>query len=146
MGKDEEKNIRFVGIQNTLKAQRDENCGQFYRGTLRDGASIETERSIIILGDVCEGSGVYSGKDIVVLGSLEGDAYAGAGGNNNHFVAALNMNPSSLQIGDLIYQDQVQKVSRWGFKPKPIPKIAYTYNGEVQIQPITKELLDNFTI
>ncbi len=146
MGKDEEKNIRFVGIQNTLKAQRDENCGQFYRGTLRDGASIETERSIIILGDVCEGSGVYSGKDIVVLGSLEGDAYAGAGGNNNHFVAALNMNPSSLQIGDLIYQDQAQKVSRWGFKPKPIPKIAYTYNGEVQIQPITKELLDNFTI
>lgn len=146
MGKDEEKNIKFLGIQNNLKFQKDENSGQFYRGTLKDGASIETEHSIIILGDVCEGSSVYSGKDIVILGTLAGNAYAGAGGNSNHFVVALEMNPNALQIGDLVYNSQKQKTSRWGFKPKTIPKIAYTYNGEVQIAPITKELLDDFTL
>lgn len=147
MGKDEEKNLKFLGIQNNLKFQEDENCGQFYRGTLRDGASIETEHSIIILGDVCEGSRVYSGKDIVVLGSLMGDVYAGAGGNNNHFVVSLNMNPHILQIGDLVYNGQQQKTSRWGFgKPKTVPKIAYTSNGKVQMESITKELLDNFTL
>ena len=59
MGKDEEKNIKFLGIQNNLTFQKDENCGQFYRGTLKDGQNIETEHSIIILGDVCEGSSVY---------------------------------------------------------------------------------------
>ena len=74
MGKDEEKNIKFLGIQNNLNFQRDENCGQFYRGTLRDGQSIETEHSIVILGDVCEGCSVYSAKDIVVLGCLAGEA------------------------------------------------------------------------
>lgn len=147
MGKDEEKNLKFLGIQNNLKFQEDENCGQFYRGTLKDGASIETEHSIIILGDVCEGSRVYSGKDIVVLGSLMGDVYAGAGGNNNHFVVSLNMNPHILQIGDLVYNGQQQKTSRWGFgKPKTVPKIAYTSNGKVQMESITKELLDNFTL
>lgn len=145
MGKDEEKNIKFLGIQNNLNFQRDENCGQFYRGTLRDGQSIETEHSIVILGDVCEGCSVYSAKDIVVLGCLAGEAYAGASGNNNHFVVALDMNPQKLRIGDLRYV-QSAKSSKWGLKPKTVPKIAYTYNGKVQVEPITKELLDNFTL
>ena len=147
MGKDEETNLKFLGIQNKLNFQNDENSGQFYRGTLKDGASIETEHSIIILGDVCEGSCVYSNKDIVVLGTLTGDAYAGAGGNCNHFVVALNMLPGILQIGDFVYSGQSQKSQRWGFKkPQTVPKIAYTRNGEVQIESITKELLDNFTL
>ncbi|MDE7478703.1 MAG: septum site-determining protein MinC [Lachnospiraceae bacterium] len=145
MGKDEEKNLKFLGAQNKLNFHNDENSGQFYRGTLKDGASIETEHSIIILGDVCEGSCVYSNKDVVVLGTLTGEVYAGAGGNNNHFVVALDMNPSVLQIGDLVYSSQPQKTSRWGFrKPQTTPKIAYTHDGEVQIESITKELLDNF--
>ena len=147
MGRDEEKNLKFLGVQNKLNFQNDENSGQFYRGTLKDGASIETEHSIIILGDVCEGSCVYSNKDIVVLGTLTGDVNAGAGGNSNHFVVALNMLPGVLQIGDYVYNSQPQKTPRWGFKkPQTVPKIAYTHNGEVQIESITKELLDNFTL
>lgn len=148
MGKDEEKNLKFLGIQNHLNFQEDENSGQFYRGTLHEGASIETEHSIIILGDVCEGSRVYSNKDIVVLGTLSGDVYAGAGGNSNHFVVALDMKPNILQIGDLVYNAQPQKTSRWGFRrqPQAVPKIAYTHNGEVQMESITKELLDDFTL
>ncbi len=145
MGRDEEKNIKFLGIQNNLTFQKDENCGQFYRGTLRDGQSIETEHSIVILGDVSKGCSVYSAKDIVVIGSLEGEAYAGATGNNHHFVVALDMNPEKLRIGDLHYI-QPGKSSKWGLKPKSVPKIAYTYNGAVQVEPITKELLDNFTL
>lgn len=144
MGKDEEKNIKFLGIQNNLTFQKDENCGQFYRGTLKDGQSIETEHSIVILGDVHEGCSVYSAKDIVILGCLAGEVYAGAAGSNNHFVVALEMNPQKLRIGDLRYTPP--KSTRWGLKSKPVPKIAYTYNKEVLIEPITKELLDNFTL
>lgn len=144
MGKDEEKNIKFLGIQNNLAFQRDENCGQFYRGTLRDGQSIETEHSIIILGDVEEGCSVYSAKDIVILGNLQGEAYAGAAGSAKHFIVALEMNPQKLRIGDLRYASKKQ--SKWSLKPKTVPKIAYTYNGSIVLEPITKELLDNFTL
>ncbi len=144
MGKDEEKNIKFLGIQNNLTFQKDENCGQFYRGTLKDGQCIETEHSIVILGDVCAGCSVYSAKDIVVLGSLFGEAYAGAAGSNNHFVVALEMNPEKLRIGDLKYTPQ--RTSKWGLKPKVVPKIAYNYNGEILVEPITKDLLENFTL
>lgn len=146
MGKDGDKNIKFLGIQNNLTFQKDENCGQFYRGTLKNGQSIETEHSIVILGDVNEGCSVYSAKDIVILGSLRGEAYAGSGGNNNHFIVALEMNPSSLRIGDLTYNAHSPKTSIWGLKPKNVPKIAYTYNGEIKLENITKELLDNFTL
>ena len=99
----------------------------------------------MILGDVSKGCSVYSAKDIVIIGSLEGEAYAGATGNNHHFVVALDMNPEKLRIGDLHYI-QPGKSSKWGLKPKSVPKIAYTYNGVVQVEPITKELLDNFTL
>lgn len=146
MGKSEEKENQFMKVQNLLAAQKEENFGQFYKGTLKDGQSIETEHSIIILGDVYAGCSVYSGKDIVVLGALTGAAYAGAGGDNHHFVVALDMNPSSLQIGDLIYYGQPQKTSRWGIKPKTVPKIAFTCNGKIQLHPVTNELLDNFML
>lgn len=146
MGRDEDKNIKFLGIQNNLSFQKDENCGQFYRGSLRDGQSIETEHSIIILGDVCKGSSVWSAKDIVILGSLTGEVHAGAGGSLNHFVVALEMHPSSLKIGSLQYEEQTSKPSIWGRKQKSMPKIAYTYNGEVLMESITKELLDDFTL
>lgn len=146
MGKDEDKNIKFLGIQNNLKFQKDENCGQFYRGTLRDGQSIETEHSIVILGDVEVGCSVYSAKDIVILGNLSGEAYAGATGNHNHFVVALDMNPQKLRIGDYLYAPVSQRSNKWGLKPKAVPKIAYTYHGEIVVEPITKDVLDNFTI
>lgn len=145
MGRDKDKNIKFLGIQNNLSFQKDENCGQFYRGSLSGGQSIETENSIIILGDVCEGSYVWSAKDIVILGSLTGEAHAGAGGDLNHFVVALEMNPSALKIGSHSLNIQPQKTSLWGRKPKATPKIAYTCNGEVLMESITKELLDGFT-
>ena len=86
--------------------------------------------------------------DIVILGKLSGEAYAGAAGSNNHFVVALDMKPRKLRIGDLLYEAVQPKSSRWSRKPKQteVPKIAYTYNSEIVVEPITKELLDNFTL
>lgn len=145
MGKEEEKAELTPVVQDHLAVQKDENCGQFYKGTLKNGQSIETEHSIIIIGDVVEGCSVYSAKDIIVLGKLAGEAYAGAGGDNNHFVAALEMSPSSLRIGDMVYNAPPQRASIWGLRRKSVPKIAYTYQEEVLIDPITKDLLDTFT-
>lgn len=144
MGKDEDKNIKFLGVQNNLTFQRDENCGQFYRGSLKDGQSIETENSIVILGDVMEGCSVYSAKDIVILGGLYGEAFAGATGSNSHFIVALDMSPESLKIGEL--ELGKRKNPKWGFKAKQVPKIAYTYNGEIVVDQITPEVLESFTI
>lgn len=145
MERSSDKNVKFLGIQNSLEHEPDENCGQFYRGSLCGGQSIETERSIIIIGDVCEGCSVYSTKDIVVLGSLMGEAHAGAGGSLEHFVAALEMKPSALKIGQLSLKIQPEKKSFWSRKPKQVPKIAYVCNGEILMKDITNELPGGFS-
>ena len=46
------------------------NDGQFYRGTLRSGQVIESEASVIILGDVNPGAKVVSSGNVIILGSF----------------------------------------------------------------------------
>lgn len=136
MERSEDKNVKFLEIQNSPEQEHDENCGQFYKGSLCDGQSIETERSIIIIGDVRAGGSVYSAKDIVILGSLMGEAHAGAGGSLEHFVAALSMHPSSLRIGQLSLRIRPEKTSFWSRKQKSTPKMAYVCNGKILMRDI----------
>lgn len=119
-----------------------ENVGQFYKGALKDGQILETDHSIIVLGDVYPGACVISAKDIVVLGGLYGQAYAGGCGDEGHFAVALEMSPEKLKIGDFKYKTS-EKQSKWPIKPKIQPKIAYVKDARVLIEPITKELLSD---
>lgn len=74
--------------------------GQFYRGTLKKRQTLESETSIVIIGDVEEGAVVAAKGSIVVIGTICGCAYAGVSGNKNAFIAALYMTPKRLRIGD----------------------------------------------
>ncbi|MBD5449916.1 MAG: septum site-determining protein MinC [Lachnospiraceae bacterium] len=147
MGKNEETNKNFVkALQKvTYHQQAMENAGQFYKGTLKDGQVLETEHSMIVLGDVYPGASIISNKDIVVLGGLYGQAYAGGNGDEGHFVVALEMSPEKLKIGDFKYKTS-EKQSKWPIKPKVQPKIAYVQDGRVIIEPITKELLNDLPV
>jgi len=145
VSRDEEKDQQFVkALQQINDYSDDENIGQFYRGTLKNHQVLETESSIVVLGDVYPGSAIISTKDIIVLGGLFGEAYAGGNGDKEHFVVALEMAPERLIIGDFKYKNKENK-SRWGIKPKVQPKIAYVKDDKVIIEPITKELLDGIS-
>ncbi len=142
VGKDEEKNRQlFNALEDWKLDHTEEHNGQFYRGTLKNHQVLETESSIVVIGDVYPGSAVISTKDIIVLGALYGEAYAGGNGEKEHFIAALEMAPERLKIGDFKYKNKTNK-SKWGRKPKVQPKIAYVKENSVVIEPITKELLD----
>ena len=103
--------------------------GQFYKGTLKNREVIETENSIVVLGDVYPGSAVMSGGNIIILGGLYGEA--------------LEMEPERLKIGDFKYKTNA-KQSKWGIHPKVQPKIAHLKNGKIVFDPLTKELLGSF--
>ena len=135
VGKDEEKNQSRI---------EEDNEGHFYRGTLKNGQILETESSIVVLGDVYPGSTIVSTKDIVILGGLFGKAYAGGNGSGGHFIAALEMAPERLQIGDFKYKNSKQM--KWSIRPKVQPKIAYIKDNKVVMEPITKELLSDLPL
>lgn len=148
VGEDEDTNQHFVkALQQTDSERNDSSSseGQFYRGTLKNGEMLETESSIVILGDVYPGSAIISSKDIIVLGGLFGEAYAGAGGSPGHYVAALEMSPEKLKIGDFKYHSK-EKSSKWSIRAKVQPKIAYVKDEKVVVDPITKELLSELPI
>lgn len=127
--------------------------GKFYKGTLRSGQVLESETSIIVLGDVNPGATVVSKGNVIVLGSLKGSIYVGAGGNENTFVAALSMDPMQIRIADHIARnsdDSDKKEKKKLLKKKERldeePMIAYVEAGNIYIEPITKEVLADINI
>lgn len=75
---------------------------KFHRGSLRSGQKIETEGSIVILGDVNSGAEVIASENIIVLGALRGLAHAGANGNKGAIIAAGVLEAVQLRIANIV--------------------------------------------
>lgn len=121
---------------------------QFYRGTLRSGQVIESESGIVVVGDVNPGATVSAYGSIVILGAVKGNVYAGIGGDDSAFIVALDMDPIQIRIGNVIAKspDKTFGKRRRQKKTKESasnPQIAYTKDGTICIEPLTKELLSD---
>ncbi len=144
VGHDEATNKNFIkALAHMEKRLSGGDEGQFLKGSLKNREVLETENSIIILGDVCPGSAVISAKSIIVLGGLYGEAYAGENGQPGAFVAALEMEPERIKIGDFKYR-MTEKKSKWGIRSKVQPKIAYVKDDKITFEALTKDLPDTF--
>lgn len=101
-------------------------------GTLRSGQKIESDHSLVIVGDVNSGAEVVAGGDIIVLGKLRGVAHAGAydetGGGR--FIFALNLLPTQLRIGMVISRGSAEAVSNEGSNPE----IAYIDGSNISVE------------
>lgn len=84
-------------VEQTL-AQMPDQDGRFYRGTLKKNQVLEADTSIVVIGDVEEGATVVSKGNIVVTGTLNGSAHAGASGRTDAFVAALHIETEKLRV------------------------------------------------
>ena len=70
--------------------------------TVRSGVEIRHRGSVIILGDVNPGGIVVADGDILIWGRLRGVAHAGAQGNSECTIMALQMEPTQLRIADAL--------------------------------------------
>ncbi|MBO5622830.1 MAG: hypothetical protein J5959_14505, partial [Butyrivibrio sp.] len=75
---------------------------------------------------------------IFILGELRGNAFAGAGGDRNAIVMALELNPLQVRIADAIaISPDAEKGPKLRFKKKKImtsvhePEVAYIENGHI---------------
>lgn len=120
------------------------HTGRFYKGTLRSGQILESESSIIILGDINPGAKVVAKGNIIILGALKGTVYAGANGNEEAFVVALEMAPIQIRIGDTI-----ARCNDGGGKVKPIgpdAMIAFVDDENIYIERLDKNVLDDIKL
>jgi septum site-determining protein MinC len=139
---DEKREQHFKRALEDKLNEMNSRDGQFYKGTLRSGQVLEAETSLVVLGDVNPGAKVISKGNVIVLGSLKGNVYAGATGNETSFVVALEMDPVQIRIGDVIARssDETRK------NMIGEPKISFVENGNIYIEPITKSVLNDINI
>ena len=110
---------------------------QFFRGTLRAGEQLESETSIVVIGDVEKGAKVTARGNVVVLGNLCGTVTAGAAGNEDMVIVALELAPVQLKIGDVVSQFS-QKGKRLGKGPMTVS----VENGAMSIKTMKKGFFD----
>ncbi len=135
---DAERIERCEKALNDKLMELNSQTGQFYRGSLRKGDSLESEASIVVIGDVDHGARIIAKGNIIVLGELKGTAAAGMAGNRDAVVVALEMAPTQIRISGA--------TSRFNEKNKRLgrgPMIASVEMDEVLIRPIKKTFLNN---
>ena len=92
------------------------------------------------------GAKIVAKGNIVVLGSLDGNAYAGAAGNSESFVAALHMNPIQIKIADVIgrSEDKSPLERLRGRKKQLEPQVAYIKEEAICIDVMKNGMFENF--
>ncbi|BAZ46795.1 septum site-determining protein MinC [Chondrocystis sp. NIES-4102] len=74
----------------------------YLQSTVRSGVEIRHPGTIVICGDLNPGGKVIAAGDILVWGRLRGIAHAGAQGNYQCRIAALQMEFTQLRIADAV--------------------------------------------
>ena len=139
---DPEKEALFKKSLDQKLLELNNTTGQFYKGNLRSGQVLETETSIIVIGDVNPGASVVSKGNIIVLGSLKGTVFAGATGNENAFVLALDLHPVQIRIGDIIARSPDEPPK----DEKKEAKIAFIEDGNIYIEPVNRKVLSDIRL
>ncbi len=108
----------------------DDETALWVNKTLRSGTRIEFASHVVIFGDVNMGAEVIAGGSIIVWGRLRGVVHAGAQGNRDAVVCALDLSPTQLRIADEIAVSPAQG-------DNPQPEIVLLKDGRLQAEPWT---------
>lgn len=119
------KSLGLSSIRRAFDQEIATSETKFHRGSLRSGQKLETEGSIVIIGDVNSGAEVIASDNIVVLGNLRGLAHAGAKGNKKAIIAAGLLDTVQIRISNI-----VKEIDR---DEEPLHKQAYVYVHEDKI-------------
>lgn len=102
----------------------DGESAMLVRRTLRSGFVMQHTGHVVVIGDVNPGAQLIARGDVVVWGKLRGMVHAGAEGDEQAVVCALDLSPTQLRIAGVI----AVAPKRRG---KPQPEMARLKNGQV---------------
>jgi septum site-determining protein MinC len=100
--------------------------------TVRSGVEIAHPGAVIIIGDVNPGGSVVAAGDILVWGRLRGIAHAGAKGNHQCRIMALEMQPTQLRIAQYVARAPQKQLTQY------FPEVAYVIDEGIRIGKATE--------
>ena len=103
--REEKKKIDRIYYENTLEHAK------IIRGSIKSGQEVSFDTSVVILGNVKPRAKVMAKGNIIIFGSLEGEALAGIPEDNHCFIVAEEVTASIAQIGTC--RDQLTLNEKW---------------------------------
>ncbi len=120
------KKLSFSGLGNTKRERL-----MVVQKHLRSGQRVEHNGDILVLGDVNKDAQVVAAGNIIVMGKLRGIAVAGALGDENAVVVALEMEPQQIRIGK-----KVAILNEEERKSPGYPEIAKVEDGNIILERV----------
>jgi septum site-determining protein MinC len=102
--------------------------GVIMRQTLRSGQAINHAGHVALIGDVNPGAEIVAGGNIIVWGALRGTAHAGAMGDENAVICALELTPRQIRIGSLIARSPERG------RPPRMPEMASVQDDRIVVE------------
>jgi septum site-determining protein MinC len=96
--------------------------------TVRSGQVVRHSGHLTLIGDVNPGGELIAGGNIVVWGRLKGFVHAGALGNAEAIVCAIELRPTQLRIAD-----QIATAPKGG--GPHTPEVARIDGGQIVVEP-----------
>ena len=107
-------------VESTIEGEN----AVFVKKTVRSGLKVVSHGHIIVFGDINPGGEVIAGGSVIIWGKCRGVISAGAGGDKDAQVCALDLSPTQLRIAGIIAVSPKRK-------GKPQPEIARIVDGKV---------------
>ncbi len=112
--------------QASLEAAKD--AAKWVKGPLRSGGKVAYEGNVVVMGDVNPGAEIIAGGSVIIWGRLRGVVHAGAEGDENAVVCALELLPTQLRIaGEIAVSPKKQGKSQ--------PEVARLKDGHLTAEP-----------
>jgi septum site-determining protein MinC len=100
----------------------------YHAATLRGGQALHHTGNLVVVGDVNPGAELVATADILVFGRLAGTAHAGAQGDENARIYAVDLAATQLRIATFIAADEGGRRRR-----RPSPEAALARDGHIVI-------------
>ena len=110
-----------------------QNEALLIKTTCRSGEVVHYAGDVVVLADVNPGAQIIADGDIIVLGNLRGFAHAGAAGDLQATIIAVDLDTSRVQIGP--YVGISPKTSGKRRSRRPEASIAYIRRQHIFVSP-----------
>jgi septum site-determining protein MinC len=102
--------------------------GVMIKRTLRSGRTVHSRGHVVVYGDVNPGAQIIASGDVIIWGKLRGTVHAGAEGDHEAVVCALDMSPNQLRIAEFIVTSPDKR------RRKITPEIARVQGEQIIVE------------
>lgn len=144
VGKNEETNRKYVKALKRVESEQGENNTRLYIGNICEGDIVESEKNLVVYGNVELGGAAAAKGDVIIFGSVTGQVYAGMNGDENAIIICMGPNPKTISIANTKFGDKVKL--GFGKKIRFSPVLFRKSGSKVICRDLDEETLEELLI